>query len=613
MARLLGSRSWNPRLPARPYQQRDGSAMIAELVCRARDGDADAYTALVRRFQSAVYATAYHTVLDFDAARDIAQDTFIRAYESLGRLQDPTRFPGWVLRICHNLSVSWLRRPERHWVSLDQVHVSTRDPASSVAAKDLVTRALSTLPKDNRLALSLFLVNGYSYQEIAQLTESALTTVKGRIQRAKRKLETEVLAMTEDTLKSKAPDEEFTLETIRQSVQRAQELADAQRMLEARTEAETALAALDKVEDTPDQLWELRSRALGQLRRATDNVDGERWTEATREAIGLCEERGEPVSGLVRSLGYHGSGLTQTERDALVLHAVELSRQAGEWETVGQDLFFRGWHCVDRGDFQQGFALWEQACEAMQDLPYNSWHACLDATDEFLRLTGGKLDRGRMVHWGATCDVMVANGDRIAFRSQPGFCTHTGVPAEMMKFADGFGLLWWIGWYPHAGPAVGYQEEKQTFSYTGNPTHTRSWIESDCEAVSTPAGEFEGCLLLRATTTESPLDADVQSQQREITRRWRVGEKHVWFARGFGPVAYRFESVEGLVEHALLAKFECPEQREEWVPLVQGTRWEYVPAEPGEDFDALAVRILTHKSEDGTCYLAGTTVGNRRG
>ena len=87
--------------------------MIAKLVCRARDGDAEAYTALVRRFQDAVFATAYHTVLDFDAARDIAQDTFVRAYESLGRLHDSACFPGWVVRICRNLAVSWLRRPER--------------------------------------------------------------------------------------------------------------------------------------------------------------------------------------------------------------------------------------------------------------------------------------------------------------------------------------------------------------------------------------------------------------------------------------------------------------------------------------------------------------------
>jgi hypothetical protein len=342
------------------------------------------------------------------------------------------------------------------------------------------------------------------------------------------------------------------------------------------------------------------------------HVDGERWTEATREAIRRCEERGEPVAGLLRSLGYHGSGLAQSERDALLVHATSLLRQAGEWEVVGEDLFFQGWHGMDRGDFAQGIAFWEEARDVLGERPYSPWHACLEASAEFVRLTGGKLDRERRVQWGAICDAFSVDGERLAFRGQPGYSTHTGVPEEMAKFADGFGLLWWIEWCPHTGPAVGFEETHETFSYTGNPTHTRSWIESDGESLTVPAGLYDGCLLLRATTTESPLDAGVESRQREITRRWRVGEKYVWFARGVGPVAYRFESVDGLVEHAVLARFSCPEQRDEWVPLVPGTRWEYVPAEPGEDFDALAVRTLTCCGEDGTWYLAGTTVGNRR-
>ena len=57
---------------------------------------------------------------------------------------------------------------------------------------------------------------------------------------------------------------------------------------------------------------------------------------------------------------------------------------------------------------------------------------------------------------------------------------------------------------------------------------------------------------------------------------------------------------------------ECPEERDEWVPLVVGTRWEYVPAKPGWDFDALVVMRLTHVDAEGKYYLARTSVGNRR-
>ena len=154
--------------------------MIAELVRQARDGDAEAYTELVCKFQDAVFATAYQMVLDFDTARDLAQETFVRAYERLGSLRDPASFPGWVIRICRNLALSWLREPEREWVALDPAEVFAGDLAESVAIRDLVSRALSTLPEDNRLALSLFLVDGYTYREVAELTDVPLSTARGR-------------------------------------------------------------------------------------------------------------------------------------------------------------------------------------------------------------------------------------------------------------------------------------------------------------------------------------------------------------------------------------------------------------------------------------------------
>lgn len=62
----------------------------------------------------------------------------------------------------------------------------------------------------------------------------------------------------------------------------------------------------------------------------------------------------------------------------------------------------------------------------------------------------------------------------------------------------------------------------------------------------------------------------------------------------------------------MLSQFHCPEQREEWVPLVVGTRREYVLAEPAEDFDALMVEWLSHCGEDGMWYQPHTAIGNRR-
>ena len=586
--------------------------MIAELVRRARDGDDSAYTELVRRFEDAVYATAYQAVLDAETARDIAQDTFVRAYEALGNLRDPAAFPGWLIRICRNLAATWLRRPERGWVSLDGLQVPVPDIAPTVASGDVVTRALSALPEANRLALSLYVVNGYTYDEVAELTGVRATTVRGRIQRAKRRLAAEVLSMVEHSLKSSAPEPEFTVETVRKSLDRARESAEGEQLVKARAAADEALEALSRLEGDDEECRRLRNEGLGLLRRATLFADEERWTEATRESLRLCEAQGDlkGVASHLAALSHHARNLTGAERQALLARSIDLYRDLGEAELLAEKLFFGGWHDVTRGEAEKGFRQWDEARSALEPLPYGPWHACFDATDEFLRLAAGRLDPSRKVFWGAQCSSLQTEGERLSSRGPRGGSTHTARRADdMARFEDGFGLLWWVRWLPWRGPEPGYEEELRTFSYTGNPTHTRVWVESDEATVETPAGRFDDCLLVRATVAESPDDHDTESQQRDLNRIW-CGERWLWLARGVGPVAYRHERPDGVVAHAVLAGHECPEQRTEWMPLVTGARWAFTPADPPETFDAQVVVRLTHLSEDGTGYLATAMFGN---
>jgi RNA polymerase sigma factor (sigma-70 family) len=593
--------------------------VLADLVGRAQGGDAEAYTELVRRFQDAVYATAYQTVLDADVARDIAQETFVRAYQALARLRRPESFPAWIVRICRNLATDWLRRPERRWVPLDEASPAESDPAATAAARDMVNRALAALPNDSRLALALFLVDGYTYSEVAGLTGVPVTTVKGRIERARRRLATEMVGMVEDTLKGSAPDEGFALEAVRESLAKARDALEKKELGDARAVAEEALTALASIEENASERDHLRLEALGVVRDATFFPDSERWSEAMRETIALADASDDKdtelwkawLSHLLYEQALHDRKLSDEERAAVQERALKLFEETGQTVMMGQALFFRGWHRIGGGEFETGFADLGQARAAMKDEPYNSWHACLDASAEFERLTRGQLDTERRVAWGATCDVMVVDGDRLAHRGQPGFSSSSGTLAEMMKGAEPFTqLLWQVGWFPHQGPEPGFEEEKPAFSYTANPTHARIWVEIGDAPVGTPAGTFEGCLLLRMTQTESPLDVETGSPEKNHNSIW-CGEKWCWFARGVGPVAYRAERTDGIVEHAVLSRFECPEQRDEWVPLVVGTRWEYVPAEPAEDLDALMVSWLSHVDDQGTWYMPHTVVANR--
>ncbi|MBM3474895.1 MAG: sigma-70 family RNA polymerase sigma factor [Armatimonadetes bacterium] len=572
--------------------------MVVELVSRARSGDAEAYTELVRRFQDAVYATAYQAVLDPEAARDLAQDTFVRAYEALGSLRDPASFPGWVVRICRNLAASWLRRPDRAWVSIDGLHVPAPDVAPLVASDDVVTRALAALPEENRLALSLFVVDGYTYDEVARLTGTTTAAVRGRIHRAKRKLAAEVFGMVEESVKAGAPDETFTVRTVEESLERASTLLGQQRKAEARAAAEEALAALDRLECAEEEKVGLRRRTVSAVRAATFLVDSPRYIEATREHLRLCEETGD-TEGLAHSLqdlAYYGH-VPEPEKEALIDRAMALFRSLGRSDRVAQDICFRGWDRLLAGDPDEATALFGRARDLLRDEPYCVGHALLAAYDLFFDLCDRAPDLERGALWRAQGMALAPEKGRIVPKGSLANNYYGGTHRDWALCGEGFGSFWFWMWLPRADVPSDLVEEFPTFSHTGNPTVTRLWVETGVGPVSTPAGEFRDCLLVRSTTRESPKDEGTESKQRGFNRMW-CGERSLWLARGVGPVEYRHERFYGPLEHCILTRFECPQRDDAWVPLTLGTRWEWSPVNAPAGFQATAVRQIVYVAED---------------
>jgi hypothetical protein len=351
------------------------------------------------------------------------------------------------------------------------------------------------------------------------------------------------------------------------------------------------------------------------VRNSTFFPDRDRWVAATRELLRLCEalgDRGGATYQLFESWS-HDPSLTEGEKAALMTLVMDRCREIGNQELLGQALFFQGWELVDAGHFAEGSACFGLAREAFVGQPYGCYHACLDATLEFERLAGGGLDRARNVIWSAYCDGFRVDGDRLAFTYQPGARSESKRPEDQSIKCNcrpsGFSLLWWVGWLPHTGPPVGHEEALNTPSLTGHPTRTRVWVEADDACVETPSGQYEGCLLVRAKV-EVPEHADAESLSRDPNVQL-YGEHLAWFARGVGPVDYRTERLDGVLVHVLLNNVDCPERREEWVPLVVGTRWEYVPAKRPKGVDALTVCQLTHLDDEGQGYIAVTKWANR--
>jgi RNA polymerase sigma-70 factor (ECF subfamily) len=165
-----------------------------ELVSRSMGGDPESFNQLIRRWERPIYALAYRTIGREDDARDVVQETFLRAFRGLSGFKGQAKFSSWLYRITLNLCRDWMRRQRRTPViatpdGVDLVElagesdtVETADAA--VARKDLsrmVARAMVALPEEQRAAIVLKEYHGLTFQEIADLLGCPLSTVKTRL------------------------------------------------------------------------------------------------------------------------------------------------------------------------------------------------------------------------------------------------------------------------------------------------------------------------------------------------------------------------------------------------------------------------------------------------
>jgi RNA polymerase sigma-70 factor (ECF subfamily) len=166
---------------------------VATLLDRCRRGDALAWEALVRTYQSSVYAVTRHYLRDPEEARDVAQDVFIRLYERLDAVGSSDTFKAWLLQIARNASLDRMRRikarPPVSDVPVEYVLLASGDDpeksANDEARERLLRRAVAELSERSREILLLKEIQGLKFEEVAELLGLPLGTVKSRSNRAR--------------------------------------------------------------------------------------------------------------------------------------------------------------------------------------------------------------------------------------------------------------------------------------------------------------------------------------------------------------------------------------------------------------------------------------------
>lgn len=159
----------------------------ALLVARIQAGDEQAFEAMMARYQVPLFRYLRGLVGDEEQAHDLLQDTFLRAFRSIGSLSQPALLRSWLYQIAHNQAYSALRRRRLiSWLPLSfGQHASAPAPDRSAIESARVAEALARVPAQQRAPLLLHLVAGFSYAEVADLLQVSEGTVRMRISRGR--------------------------------------------------------------------------------------------------------------------------------------------------------------------------------------------------------------------------------------------------------------------------------------------------------------------------------------------------------------------------------------------------------------------------------------------
>jgi len=182
----------------------------SQAIQAAQKGDLAAFNRLVMSHQGVAYNVAYRILGDADAAADACQEAFLSAFKGIGKFRGGS-FRSWILRIVTNACYDQLRYQRRRPAnSLEEVSenpnysphlVNGRERPEEYALRQELSQVIQvgieTLPPDQRTVLVLSDVQGFSYQEIAEITGVSLGTVKSRLSRARAKLRDYLVARQE--------------------------------------------------------------------------------------------------------------------------------------------------------------------------------------------------------------------------------------------------------------------------------------------------------------------------------------------------------------------------------------------------------------------------------
>ena len=192
----------------------------ADMIQRTLEGDQQAFTAFVEKYQKQVHALAWQKIGDFHIAQEIAQDTFLTAYEKLGTLTHHSQLAGWLYVITNNKCKNWHRKKRLTLQSLETIDpveieevyysefmMKEREDAAKRKRRAIVQKLLSKLKESDRTIVNLYYIAEMTCEDIGKFLGVSTNTVRSRLHRARNRLRKEEAMIKENIASFQLPSQ----------------------------------------------------------------------------------------------------------------------------------------------------------------------------------------------------------------------------------------------------------------------------------------------------------------------------------------------------------------------------------------------------------------------
>jgi len=523
----------------------------AEIITEVIVGNSEAYGLLVHKYQGAVYGLCYHLTGNFADAQDLAQEAFIQAYLSLGQLRVLDCFAGWLRQIASNLCKRWLEKRKSDVISIDKVDrenlVTQRSvlrPDEELEKKELheaVMKVVESLPEHYRLAVTLYYMDGMDYAEISNFLEVPISTVRGRLYKARQLLKGEMIKMVSETFEAHKPEKKkFTEKVLEQILSRVESAREIGKNEEIISQCSEALEVLENLEDTPEHKRQ-RIDLLHWRGQVLDN-----WRQNPQDAVNNYEQAFQL-----------STELADAEAQSKALKAITLTH-------------------LKHGRFNEAKAHAARADKVFTENNDHTGQAFCRAAVELTRRITGKWNPGDkggylLSHFQikrSSSAISLEQPNPVAGNihrnlsyglpplNEISVLSHLYGPATLLSLPIEVGRKWseeFEVWHQRLGTLIG-----------------TTTIESSSDRIVVPAGEFENCLrIVTVIKPKKPLD-----DKTEYTFR-HTGTRRLWFAPSVGLVKTQFTTDKHDVIEIQLVDYDLKGETNDYLPLNPENRWEY--------------------------------------